>query len=177
MSSEVISKRYVKALMSGLKLQEAEGLSANLTVISEAFKNSKFVNILLMPELDNSKKEELILSFLEKRDAKIENLLKVLFANGRVDAIPAIAKEFNYQISIQKNEFSGYVISNESVDAAIISDIEKSLSKKIGSTIKLESKIGTYPGVKVEVDDLGIEVSFSTERLRNQMVEHILKAV
>ena len=37
--------------------------------------------------------------------------------------------------------------------------------------------VNAYPGIKVELDNLGVEVSFSAERLKAQMCEHILKAI
>ena len=34
-----------------------------------------------------------------------------------------------------------------------------------------------YDGIKVDIDGLGVEISFSKDRLKSQLIDHILKAV
>jgi hypothetical protein len=43
--------------------------------------------------------------------------------------------------------------------------------------VKLTNQVTDYPGIKVEVESLGIEVSFSQDRLKAQMAEHILNSL
>ena len=58
-----------------------------------------------------------------------------------------------------------------------MADIEKNLGSKLGSTIKLENEVSDYPGLKVEIADLGVEVGLSTARVKSQLAEHILKSL
>ena len=60
---------------------------------------------------------------------------------------------------------------------ADIEQIQKNLSKKLNSTIKLTLTKSDYNGIKVEVKDLGIEVAFSKSLMNQQLIEHILKAI
>lgn len=55
--------------------------------------------------------------------------------------------------------------------------MEENFSKKFNSKIKLDGSKSDYNGVKVELDDLGVEVNFSIDRLKSQMSEYILKAI
>ena len=41
----------------------------------------------------------------------------------------------------------------------------------------LEVAKSDYNGIKIELEDLGVEASFSMDRLKAQMIEYILKAI
>ena len=43
--------------------------------------------------------------------------------------------------------------------------------------LSLSQNVGDYDGIKVDIDGLGVEISFSKDRLRAQLIDHILKAV
>jgi F-type H+-transporting ATPase subunit delta len=58
-----------------------------------------------------------------------------------------------------------------------IAQIAENLSKKFDTTIELEAKKSDYNGIKVEVESLGVEIGLSTDRLKAQLAEHILKAI
>lgn len=171
-----VAKRYVKALVKGSTIEELKEISGNLNEISTAFSNSKFKNIILSPDVTSDDKVKLILSFV-KAGEKITNLVKILNQNDKLSAIPSIANELKNQISNMTNSYSGIVISNFEVGKSKMAELEGSLSKKFDSNIKLVNKVTDYPGIKVELKDLGVEVSFSTNRLKAQIAEHILKAI
>jgi F-type H+-transporting ATPase subunit delta len=54
---------------------------------------------------------------------------------------------------------------------------QSKITNKLGATISLENQVTDYPGLKVEIDDLGVEVGLSTARVKSQLAEHILKAL
>lgn len=177
MSGEVVAKKYVKALISSVDLGELENFSIIFDSLSRAFKNKKFKDIILSPEIDNSKKESFLLSIVNSKNSKIENLLKLIVKNGRSADIPEISKVLNHELAIKKNEFDGLLISNQKIDEDDLKDIEQKVSKKLGATIHLKSVVKDYNGLKVEIDDLGVEIALSTDRLKSQLVEHVLKAI
>ncbi len=65
-----------------------------------------------------------------------------------------------------------FELSNEQLNS-----LEESFSKKFDAKINLVNQKSGYPGIRISLEDLGIEVSFSLERLKTQMTEHILKAI
>ena len=175
--SGAIAKKYVNALMSGCKeseLTEAYGLLVQLV---EAFKIEKFNNIVLSPDVSSKAKEELVLSLVETKNVKFQNFIKLLNSNDRLELIPVVAKELKYQLSLKNNTFEGSVSTNFKMSQEQVAMLEENFSKKFNSKINLNANANTYPGIKVELDDLGVEVSFSLERLKAQMTEHILKAI
>lgn len=173
----IISKKYVNALMKSCNDSEINSIEKSINEVSNAFRSTKFNNIILSPDLSIQKKEEFVLSLLETKEGKVINFIKLLAANDRLPLIPTIAKELKYQVSLKSNSYEGEVISNFEISKDQITKLEENFSKKFSANIKLNSVVSDYPGVKIQLDDLGVEVSFSLDRLKTQMVEHILKVI
>ncbi len=175
--SEIIAKKYVKALLGSLKDKEIKDALNNLQSLIPAYDNKKFNSILNSYDISDDDKANFILSLFKKPDAKLINFIKLLSANKRLTDIPSIVKELSNQISVKENKYEGFLISGFKVKADEIKDIEQNISKKLNTSIKLKNRVTDYSGIKVEVDSLGIEVSFSADRLKAQMSEHILKSL
>ena len=105
------------------------------------------------------------------------NFIKLLGANKRLELIPAILNEMKIEQSLLENTYRGEVIGNFDLSADQLKALEENFSKKFDSKIKLDGSKSDYNGVKVELDDLGVEVNFSIDRLKSQMSEYILKAI
>jgi len=173
----IIAKKYVNALLKSCDDSEINSVYNSIEEISKAFSSTKFNNIILSPDVSAQKKEEFVVSLQGKVEGKLLNFIKTLAKNDRLYLIPAIEKELRYKISLKSNSYEGEVVSNFEMTEVQISELENNLSKKFNANIKLNSIVSDYPGVKIELDDLGVEVSFSQERLKSQIVEHILKAI
>ncbi len=173
----VIAKRYVKALVSTLDDDSLSSASDSLRDLTSAFLSPKFRDIINSSDVLNDKIEEFILSIANSSDEKLINFLKLLIANKRVADIPAISKELDRELAFKKGEFDGLLISNFKVNDSDLRDIESKISAKLKSKINLENRVTDYPGLKVEIDDLGVEVGLSTDRLKSQLAEHILRAI
>jgi len=175
--SNQIARRYVKALLKSFDDKKLEEVYNSLFELSSACELDKFKNIIESPDMDSKKREEFILSLNENSDIEFINFLKLLSQNNRLDLIPEICNELKYQEALKNNRFSGVIMSDFDITPQKIEALEESFSKKFDSTIKLVKSDMKYPGVKVKIDDLGLEVSFSLERLKAQMSEYILKAI
>jgi len=175
--SGTIAKKYVNALMKSCNEAEITEVYKSLNALKEAFSVAKFNNIVLSPDVTVGQKEALVLSLLESKEIKLINFIKLITLNDRLILIPSIVKELNYQLSLKNNVFEGEVMSNFSMTAAQIKTMEENFGKKFDAKIKLSASKNSYPGIKIALDDLGVEVSFSLERLKAQMSEHILKAI
>jgi len=173
----IIAKKYVNALMKSCNDSEIALLEQSIASLASAFKSTKFNNIILSPDLSCEEKEKFVSSLLEKSEGKLLNLIKLLAQNDRLTLLPAIAEELKFQTSLKSNSYEGEVISNFEISKEQITNLEENFSKKFNANIKLNVKVSDYPGLKVQLDDLGVEVSFSLDRLKTQMVEHILKAI
>jgi len=173
---ELIAKRYVNALSSVSK--DISGIAAVLDVLSEAVSTPEVKVALNSPIIDSEKKTEMILSTLgEGADITLVNFIKILGENKRLDLIPAISKVLNAELQKVANEYEGVLTSKETLDANALSNLEETLKKYTGSTIKLTQKVSDLDGLRVSVDDLGIEVNFSKQRVKEQLIDFIKKSL
>ena len=58
-----------------------------------------------------------------------------------------------------------------------LSKLEKTLKTYTGSEIKLTQEKTDLDGLRVSVDDLGIEVNFSKQRVKEQLIDFIKKSL
>ena len=80
-------------------------------------------------------------------------------------------------IAHSSKSYEGRVYSNSEIDSKVIQDLSDGLSKKFDSTITLNFQKTDFNGIKVDVEDLGIEIDFAKSRINTQMIEHIIKAI
>jgi len=173
---ELIAKRYASALSSVAK--DLPSILKVLNVLSEVTSSSEVKSALTSPIVASEKKTEMILSTLGKgADDSLVNFIKILGENNRLDLIPAIAKVLNADQQRVANEYEGVLTSKETLDAAALSSLEKTLKKYTGSTIKLTQEKSDLDGLRVSVDDLGIEVNFSKQRVKEQLIDFIKKSL
>ena len=176
--NDLVAKRYVKALIDGRDSNAITAISNELNVISSAFADEKFNSIVSSPEVTVSSKVDLVISLVEAaKDESLSNFIKLLGEKRRLPLLPLIAKELNSQIAKMNNSYVGVVYTNQELSNDYVSSIEKQFSKKFDVKLSLSQNVCDYDGIKVDIDGLGIEISFSKERLKSQLIDHILKAV
>ena len=173
---ELIAKRYAQALTS-----VSTDLSSVLEVINalaEALGSSEVKSTLTSPIVSGEKKTEMILAALgENAGGSLINFIKILGENNRLYLIPAIAKVLNAEQQRISNHYEGVVKSASSLDEATLSTLEETLKKYTGASIKLKQEQSDLDGLRVLVDDLGIEVNFSKQRVKEQLIDFIKKSL
>ena len=175
--NDLVAKRYVKALIDGRNSQVVNNISVNLNTISSAFSDEKFISIISSPEVADYAKVDLIISLVDLADETLKIFIKLLGEKRRLSLLPLIANELNIQIAKMNNNYVGVVYTNQELSNDYISSIEEQFSKKFDVKLSLSQKVCDYDGIKVDIDGLGVEISFSKERLKSQLIDHILKAV
>jgi len=173
---ELIAKRYAKALSAVSK--DITGLADVLSVLSSAISTSEVQSALNSPIVASQKKTEMILSTLgDNSDSILVNFIKILGENKRLNLIPAIARVLNTDLQKISNEYEGVLKSKATLDADAVNKLEDTLKKYTGSTIKLTQEKTDLDGLRVSVDDLGIEVNFSKQRVKEQLIDFIKKSL
>jgi F-type H+-transporting ATPase subunit delta len=176
--SNLIAKRYVKALLIDRNISDIAAIYSDIKDIATAYSNDRFLSIIASTEVSTDKKINLINSFIKTGDNKVvENLLKLLAENKRLDIIPNIADELKKEIAILNNSYEGIVYTNIKLKSNDLSDIQNKFAKKFDIKLSLTQNICNYDGIKVDIEGLGVEIGFSKDRFKSQMIEHILKAV
>ncbi|MBL3519537.1 F0F1 ATP synthase subunit delta [Aliarcobacter lanthieri] len=174
---DLVAKRYVKALIDGRDLKAITEISEKLNEISSAFNSDKFKSIITSPEVSENDKTTLVISLVTGANSALNNFIKLLGEKRRLDLLPLIANDLKIQIAKMNNSYIGVVYTNEELPSNYISSIEEQFSKKFNVKLSLSQKVGGYDGIKVDIDGLGVEISFSKDRLKSQLIDHILKAV
>lgn len=174
---EVVAKRYVKALKLSSSNEELENFYRVLDSISIAFSEPKFIDIIYSPEISKELKINLILDLMKDVDEKLKNFIRIIGEHKRFEILPEIVLELRLQLALSKNSFDGKVFTSKKLTNSQIKELAESFNQKFNTEVILTQEIGNFNGIKVEIIDLGVEIGFSKDRLQNQIIEHILKAI
>ena len=175
---ELIAKRYIKAIKVSSDIATLENMTEIFSAIAESFKNEKFIQIINNPDVSKNQKSEILLDAVKSANSnEVNNLIRLLSEHNRLNIIPAIAEVMRKDVANSSKTYQGVVYSDSDIDAKVMQDLSDGLGRKFGSSISLTSVKDDFDGIKVDVEDLGIEINFSKSRINNQMIEHIIKAI
>jgi F-type H+-transporting ATPase subunit delta len=175
---ELIAKRYVKALRGSFDTATLESMAHIFSVIAESFKNDNFIQIINNPNISKNQKSNILLEAVKSANSDgINNLIKLLSEHNRLNIIPAIAEVMRKDLVNSSKTYTGSIYSNSDISAKTVEDLSSGLGKKFNSSISLTLVKNNFDGIKVDVEDLGIEINFSKSRINKQIIEHIVKAI
>lgn len=175
---ELIAKKYIKALTDNSDIESTQNTADIFSALADSFTNEKFKSVIISPLVNSSDKESILLDAVKSASSdKINNFIKLLVENNRIDIIPAIAKELKKNIANSTKTYTGIIYSDSDIDSKVLEELSNGLSAKFNSTITLSFVKNDFNGIKVEVAGLGIEINFSKDRIDSQIIEHIIKAI
>ncbi len=176
--NELIAKKYVKALYNSMDMESLENAAAVFKALAEALSDPAVAAVINAPQVSKEQRTEILLGAVKEAGSKeIENLIKLLVENKRVALIGDIAVVLEKLIAEIKKSYRGTVYSDSEIDSKVLAELGEGLGKKFDSTITLSFVQSDFDGIKVDVEDLGVEISFSKSRINKEIVEHILKAI
>ncbi|MEA1955172.1 MAG: F0F1 ATP synthase subunit delta [Campylobacterota bacterium] len=175
---ELIAKKYIKAIKNSSNTTSMSDIADIFSILALSFKDEKFTSIINNPNVSSNDKSGILLESVKSiNSVVINNLIKLLVEKNRISVIPAIAEELRKDIANSTRNYTGYIYSDSDIDSKVVEDLSAGLSKKFNSTIVLDFVKTDFNGIKVDVEDLGIEIDFSKSRINTQMIEHIIKAI
>ncbi|OHE18695.1 MAG: F0F1 ATP synthase subunit delta [Sulfurimonas sp. RIFOXYD12_FULL_36_11] len=175
---ELIAKRYLKAIKQRSNAESMQSIALIFSVLAESFNNERFNQIINNPDVSKNQKSEILLAAVKSAGSKdVENLIKLLVEHNRISIIPAIAEIMRKDIAKTNKSYSGIVYSDSNIDAKVIEGLSNGLGNRFDSKISLKFIKNDFNGIKVDVEDLGVEISFSKSRINSQIIEHIAKAI
>jgi F-type H+-transporting ATPase subunit delta len=174
---ELIAKRYAKALAE--TVSNVEEVTGVLSTLSDAMSSDNEVVVAMTsPLISESNRVDMLLGALgSNADEKLQNFIKLLAEHKRLNLIPTISKVMHSDLQKVANNYEGTVKSQDAMDATSISSLEETLHKYTGSNIKLVHEQSDSDGMQVAVEDLGIEVNFSKQRVKSQLIDFIKKSL
>lgn len=171
----IISKKYTQALIdSGCDLDEALRI---LKGIADVIKDKKNADIIASPFLSKAQKEQFLLDSIQGADTKIQNFFRLIAQSDRILLIPYISNELEKRLLARKKEYAAVLVGKDELDIKTLEKIQDSLAKKLGVKLSIKQELSGIDGIKLSVEDLGIEVSFSKDRFSSDLKNHILKAL
>lgn len=175
---ELIAKRYLKAIKQRSNAESMQSIALIFSVLAESFNNERFNQIINNPDVSKNQKSEILLAAVKSAGSKdVENLIKLLVEHNRISIIPVIAEIMRKDIAKTNKSYSGIVYSDSNIDAKVIEGLSNGLGNRFDSKISLKFIKNDFNGIKVDVEDLGVEISFSKSRINSQIIEHIAKAI
>ena len=174
----IVAKKYTQALMDSVS--DLDEVLHILKGFSNVLREKKNADIIASPFLSKSHKEQFLLesvSKVGKVDTKLENFFRLLAEADRILLIPYIASELEKCLLARRKEYAATLVTKEELDSATLDKIQSALAKKLGVKLSIMQELSGAEGIKLSVEDLGIEVSFSKERFSSDLKYHILKAL
>ncbi len=175
---KLIAKKYAKAIMeSGEDAVVSQRLEV-LKAIGDALIDANVKAFVTSPLIEKGKKAELLLEALEGgHDSVISNLIALMTEKGRLDLIPDLVAIIAFERKKASNRFEGTIYSNETLSDSTVQKLEATLERYSGASIALNHVPTEDDELKVEVEDLGIELSFSQDKVKRALIDHIQKAL
>ncbi len=174
---DLVAKRYVKALMKDRDNDSLNSIYGELKTVTSAYNDEKFLSIISSIDIKVEEKVNFVLSLLEDGSQTIKNLIKLLGDKKRLDILPQIVSQLEKELAVLNNSYTGIVYTNKELSSSDMDKLNAQFTKKFNVNLELSQNVCDYDGIKVDIDGLGCEISFSKERLKLQMIDHILKAV
>lgn len=176
---ELIAQRYVNALLGVSNKDSLKGYVESLSSLSEAIcNNASLGEVLRSPIVQNDKKTTFLVEALGKKaDSILVNFIKILGEKKRLTLIPVIVKLLKAQLQKESNVYQGIIQSKKPLDKGEITHLQETLSTFTGSTVLLSQDVKEIDGLRVLVEDLGVEVNFSKQRVKEQLIDFINRSL
>ncbi|STO97249.1 F0F1 ATP synthase subunit delta [Helicobacter canis] len=173
---EIIAKKYAHALIQCFKRDELEDLSNLFLQASQAFCVEKFRDMIHSPYMTKMEKKRLLIALFSD-DEQVGAFLDLLIENKRIDIIPFVSSILERYLRALDNSYKAILYAPKNLDSSTISNITDSLSAKLGVKLHIEQSSTKVDGIRLAVQDLGIEVSFLKERFFDDLRSHILRSI
>ena len=154
-----IARPYAEALFkAGGDAAEAEQLSALATVAGDARLRQFAGN----PKVEAVQVYDLMTAVIKTPLTKpVQNFLRTVLDNGRLDALPEIAAQFHALVNAQSGVSDATVYSAFPIDSAPLADVvavlEKRFARKLNASVVVQPEL--IGGIRVVVGDEVLDTS------------------
>ncbi len=171
----MIVLKYTKALLLALKEDEILEVFEAIKKLALVAKNPKFVLLVKSPMLSIDEKVEILKKIAQSNNQKFANFIKILLENKRIDLLKEIYQSLYEAVCKHFNKYEGVVEGK--IEEATLKALEEKLSKEFDASINLKLKESDINGIKVFVDVLNVEYSILEDRIKQELMNQILKAI
>ena len=157
-----IARPYAEALFKAIGGDDAAALAAQVEAVGQVAGNEQLQQFAGNPKTAAGQVFDLLSSVAKTAlSPKVANLLHVLIENGRLSALPEVAKQFRALVNSQSGVFDAVIESAFPLDDAQLADTVAVLEKRFAR--KLKAQVVVKPeligGVRVVVGDEVLDTS------------------
>lgn len=174
---EIIARKYTKAIIESVTLLELREFLIELRRIEGAFYSEKFLEIIRSPYISRVFKEEFIIELLNTKSDRLINFIKLLVVNHRLTMLPSICSAIQTYVNEQDKKYLGLLFLNKRIESKTLEEIAQNLSRRLGVGLILQQVVINFEGIRLVINDLNLEISFSRDNFLNSLRHHILKAI
>lgn len=172
-----IAKRYVKALSAVCSSSELEVLAGELGKVGEIQSVPKYKDIATTPTVSRKEKSNFLIDVAGVKSPKAINLINLLAEKKRLEMVGNIVTLIRENIDASNGQAAGFIDTNSKMSDKEIEDLEKKISASVGVKVCLSLRDSSFQGVKVELPSLAKEVKLGAKDIKDQLINHILKAI
>ena len=171
----MVVEKYTKALLLSLKKEEIILTYEAIAKLALVAKNSKFILIIKSPLLSVDEKVKILSQIAQCDNPKFLNFLRIILENKREDLLKEIYLKLYEKICFYFNTFKGKVEGD--INTYLLKEIEEKLSKKFNAKIELSLQKNDLNGIKIFVEVLNIGIEVNEDKIKYNLINHILKAI
>jgi len=173
-----IARRYAKALLAiGIDNKQFERFGKELDSFTRLLLSSKELrDVLSDPSKKQSTRRAVVEALIKKMrpSPTIQSALLLLMDRGRMEYVPAIAREYQAMADKHAGRVRATVSSATKLDLGTVTRLKKALEKKTGKQVILEQNVDPdlIGGVVAQVGSLVFDGSIRTslEQMRQSLL-------
>ncbi|HEY0818392.1 MAG TPA: F0F1 ATP synthase subunit delta [Rhizobacter sp.] len=157
-----IARPYAEALYKAAGNADVKPLVEQLDAVAAVAADAQLRSFADNPKVTAQQVFDVITSVAKTTlSSQVSNLLRTVIENGRLAALPEVAKQFHILASARSGVSEATVYSAFPIDASQLSDVMASLEKRFGrklnATVQLDPEL--IGGIKVVVGDEVLDTS------------------
>lgn len=164
-----LARPYAKAAYEVAQQKgEVENFFASLQAMSQVVQETNLVDLLQGPVLRQAQKESLLQAVLEALPERVQNLIKVLYANKRLVLVPALAEAFQQAMNQAESRVTVDVFTARKLTQAAEKKLTAALKRKLAKEVVLQTyeDADLMAGGRVRVGDWVMENSVKAQLAR-----------
>ncbi len=162
-----IARPYAEALFQATGSSQPNATSAvatEMNALSAVTADHQVRRFAASPKVSNDQVFELLMSVVDAPkplSAGVQNLVRMVIENGRLDALPEIATQFHALVNERSGTSDAVIHSAYPMDAAAIDGAKRALEKRFGRTLAVSVVVEPelIGGVRVVVGDEVLDLS------------------
>ncbi|MBP8144430.1 F0F1 ATP synthase subunit delta [Pseudorhodoferax sp.] len=157
-----IARPYAEALFKAVGNDDAAQLAQQVEAVAAVAGNEQLLQFAANPKASATQVADLVSGVTRTALLpKISNLLQACIENGRLVALPEVARQFRALVNNQRGVFDASIESAFALDPAQLADTVAVLEKRFGRKLKAEVKVvpELIGGIRVVVGDEVLDTS------------------